>query len=49
MKRSPNSRRRGWNSPKGKPDVEFHHLPRREGDEVACSCGLRWPIGEEHP
>lgn len=22
---------------------------RREGDEMACSCGKRWPIGEDHP
>lgn len=25
------------------------HAQRREGDEMACSCGARWPIDEEHP
>lgn len=25
------------------------HSIRREGDEMACSCGRRWPIGEDHP
>lgn len=25
------------------------HKPRREGDEIACSCGKRWPVGEDHP
>lgn len=22
---------------------------RREGDEMACRCGARWPVGEAHP
>lgn len=22
---------------------------RREGDEMACRCGARWPVGEDHP
>lgn len=22
---------------------------RREGDEYACTCGLRWGLGEEDP
>jgi hypothetical protein len=25
------------------------HAPRREGDEMACKCGKRWPVGEDHP
>lgn len=25
------------------------HYHRREGDEMACSCGARWAVGEEHP
>jgi hypothetical protein len=25
------------------------HAVRREGDEQACSCGKRWPVGEAHP
>lgn len=31
-----------------KPKRELH-LKRREGDENACSCGARWPVGDEHP
>lgn len=25
------------------------HSAHRQGDEWACSCGKRWPVGEEHP
>lgn len=25
------------------------HVQRRESDEMACSCGARWPVGEDHP
>lgn len=25
------------------------HLQRREADEYACSCGLRWSVGEDDP
>lgn len=25
------------------------HILRREGDEMACSCGARWAVGEDHP
>lgn len=25
------------------------HATRREGDEMACSCGARWEVGEDHP
>lgn len=25
------------------------HIERREGDEMACSCGARWDTGESHP
>lgn len=28
---------------------EIAHRTRREGDEMACSCGKRWPVGEDHP
>jgi len=21
----------------------------REGDEVVCTCGLRWAVGDSHP
>ena len=26
-----------------------NHKVTREGDEYACSCGLRWDIGEDDP
>lgn len=25
------------------------HVLQRQGDEIACSCGKRWPVGETHP
>jgi len=25
------------------------HRQQRQGDEIACSCGRRWPVGENHP
>lgn len=25
------------------------HVLQRQGDEIACSCGRRWPVGENHP
>ncbi len=25
------------------------HIQRREADEYACSCGLRWSVGEDDP
>lgn len=25
------------------------HRQHQQGDEVACSCGKRWPVGEDHP
>ena len=25
------------------------HAPHRQGDEMACACGKRWPVGEDHP
>jgi len=25
------------------------HAIRREGDEMACSCGARWEVGGDHP
>lgn len=36
------------------PDVRLkvrtaQHVLQRQGDEIACSCGLRWPVGENHP
>lgn len=43
------------NPPKPGVDIQYHrhggltHAIRREGDEKACSCGLRWPAHEEHP
>lgn len=44
-------KRKGWmgdenyfRRPKGRG-----HRTRREGDEIACSCGKRWPVGEVHP
>lgn len=27
----------------------FRHRVVRENDEYACTCGLRWGIGEEDP
>jgi hypothetical protein len=30
------------------PYVE-RHFTQRQGDETACTCGKRWPAGEEHP
>lgn len=29
------------------PDVR--HRARREGDEMVCICGKRWPYNEDHP
>lgn len=31
------------------PTSRSAHVVRREGDEMACKCGARWPIGEDHP
>ena len=35
------------------PDVPFpwadQHRQHQQGDEIACSCGRRWPVGENHP
>lgn len=25
------------------------HRQHQQGDEIACSCGRRWPVGENHP
>lgn len=25
------------------------HFVRQQNDEMACSCGARWPVGEDHP
>ena len=25
------------------------HIKTREGDEMVCSCGLRWEVGEDDP
>lgn len=25
------------------------HAVTRQGDEMACKCGKRWPAGEDHP
>lgn len=33
-------------SPKTPPVT---HGTRREGDEIACSCGASWDVGESHP
>ncbi len=39
---------RQWHPP-------IHNIPRdphrqhQQGDEIACSCGKRWPVGEDHP
>lgn len=27
----------------------FEHRQHQQGDEIACSCGRRWPVGENHP
>jgi len=27
--------------------AEHRHM--RQGDEMACACGKRWPVGEDHP
>lgn len=32
-----------------RPKTSTKHATRREGDEMACSCGRRWPNGESHP
>lgn len=44
--------RRYASLPKKTGPGTFHdlkHRQRREGDEIACSCGARWPTDEEHP
>lgn len=25
------------------------HIKTQEGDEMVCSCGLRWEVGEDDP
>lgn len=41
-------RRPRYRQPPRVPKPE--HSTRREGDEMACSCGARWAAdGEEHP
>lgn len=32
-----------------RPKTSTRHATRREGDEMACSCGSRWEAGESHP
>ncbi len=27
----------------------LRHRQHQQGDEIACSCGRRWPVGENHP
>lgn len=39
---------------KPRPVAQSRHIvrrcnPRREGDEMACACGARWDIREDHP
>lgn len=29
--------------------VTPRHAYSRQGGEMACACGKRWPIGEDHP
>ena len=29
--------------------ISDQHRQQRQGDEIACSCGRRWPVGENHP
>lgn len=37
------------NARRRKRSTATGHYQRREGDEMACRCGKRWPAGEEHP
>lgn len=25
------------------------HAVHQQNDEMTCSCGARWPVGEDHP
>lgn len=36
---------RNWSAPVARE----RHRVTRQGDEMACSCGMRWPVGESHP
>ena len=29
--------------------MRSRHVRTREGDEMACSCGLRWDVKEDDP
>ena len=40
---------RAWSSPVSFRNEATKHYQRREGDEMACSCGARWAVGEDHP
>ena len=34
------------------PDIRRkagQHWVTHQGDEIACSCGKRWSVGEDHP
>lgn len=31
------------------PGWRRKHRTRREYDEIVCSCGKRWPVGQSHP
>lgn len=46
----PNRKQRRANA--ANRDVQMkatRHVEQRQGDEIACSCGLRWSVGENHP
>lgn len=44
-----NSGRRFARQAMNRPEIKTDHAHRREGDEIACSCGARWSYGERHP
>ena len=33
----------------GQRSEDGQHRQHQQGDEIACSCGRRWPVGENHP
>lgn len=45
----PAVRRYARKIPRLAPKTRAVHMTRREGDEMACSCGARWENGEAHP
>jgi len=42
-------KRKSKAKPQGYTPLPPRHDETRQGDEIACSCGARWSVGETHP